>query len=89
MHLSMKDSYQLFHKAGNEMVAFALMDQTGSDTTYYYGYESDFGSWIIQEQVTSGNTSVYRYAAGRKGYEAAWAARAAKTYGLYSALFDT
>lgn len=73
-----------YHKRGDHGIAYEISDKDEDSTTRYYGYLSCDGSWIIMEWDTDADT--FRYAGGSELYPAAWAGRAALSYGYYNAL---
>jgi hypothetical protein len=69
------DHNRVFHKIGEDNVAFEASNQDLTDATYhYFGYISSFGSWIIQRFHIISDAIIYEYAAGktRTDYDSYW-----------------
>ncbi len=80
-----------FHTVGGEELYFEPSDEDTSGATYkYYGFLSKEGAWLIMRfDLSTANTILYRYAAGKSCYATAWTTRATQTYSLFSDISPT
>lgn len=84
MALQRRDYTYKFHDIGDHEVRFEIANEDMAGDPNYYGYVSEFGSWIIQKRTIA--TGVYTYCMGQSAYSAAWTGRAGLTYTTYDNL---